>query len=109
MTQEWYDTADQGSPYSGVHALFIDFRKALDLVDHEILLAKLGNIGINKQFWLWCKSFLMNRTQQVKFLNALSIVEAIPACVPQVLLSPLCYLTFISMTWKFAIQMNFQQ
>jgi hypothetical protein len=38
MTQEWYDAADQGSPYSGVNALFIDFQKALGLVDHEILL-----------------------------------------------------------------------
>ena len=51
----------------------------------------------------------MNRTQQVKFLNALSIVGAIPACVPQVRLSPLCYLTFISMTWKIVFQMNFRQ
>ncbi len=32
MTQDWYDA----SPYDGVHALFIDFRKAFDLVDHEI-------------------------------------------------------------------------
>jgi hypothetical protein len=33
MTQDWYDATDKGSPYDGVHALFIDFRKAFDLVD----------------------------------------------------------------------------
>ena len=49
-------------------------RKAFDLVDHDILLTKLGNIRVSKSFWLWCKSFLTrNRTQQVKFLYALSI------------------------------------
>ena len=48
MTQDWSDATDKGSPYDGVHALFIDFRKAFDLVDHEILLTKLGSMGVNK-------------------------------------------------------------
>ena len=50
MTQDWYDATDKGSPYDGVHALFIDFRKAFDLVDHEILQTKLGSMGVNKSF-----------------------------------------------------------
>ena len=83
MTQDWYDATGQGSPYDGVHVLFIDFQKAIDLVDHEILLTKLGNMGINKSFWLWCQSFLTDRTLQVKVLNVLSRVEAVPAGVPQ--------------------------
>jgi hypothetical protein len=85
------------APYDGVHALFIHFRKAFDLVDHEILLTKLGSMGVNKSFWLWCQSFLTNRTQQVKSLDVLSRVEAVPAGVPQGVviwvLSPLRYLT----------------
>ncbi len=50
MTQDWYDATDKGNPYDGVHALFIDFRKAFDLVDHEILLTKLGSMRVNKSF-----------------------------------------------------------
>ena len=37
ITQDWYNVTDQGSSYSGVHVLFVDFRKAFDLVDHGIL------------------------------------------------------------------------
>ncbi len=40
-------------------------------------------MGVNKSFSLWCQSFLINRTQQVKFLDVLSRVEAVPAGVPQ--------------------------
>jgi hypothetical protein len=48
------------------HALFIDFRKAFDLVDHGILLRKLAEINVTKAFWLWIRSFLEDRRQQVK-------------------------------------------
>jgi hypothetical protein len=44
ITQDWYNATDQGSPYSGVHVLFIVFWKAFNLADHEILLMKMGNI-----------------------------------------------------------------
>ena len=97
MTQDWYDATDKGSPYDGVHALFIDFRKAFDLVDHEILLTKLGSMGVNKSFWLWCQSFLTNRTQQVKFLDVLSRVETVPAGVPQgAVISPTLFNIYIN-------------
>jgi hypothetical protein len=43
---------------SGVHALFLDFRKAFDLVDREILLRKLAELNVNKSLiWLWVKVF----------------------------------------------------
>ena len=45
----------------GIHALFIDFRKASDLVDHGILLEKLARIHVSKCFWLWTQSFLEGR------------------------------------------------
>jgi hypothetical protein len=83
MSQDWFDATDKDSPNDGVHVLFIDFRKAFDLVDHEILLTKLGSMSVNKSFWLWCQSFLTNQTQQVKFLDILSRVEVVPAGVSQ--------------------------
>ena len=67
----------------GGHALFLDFRKAFDLVDHGILLRKLAELRINKSFWLWLQSFLDGRAQQVKLNSFMSSVSSCPAGVPQ--------------------------
>lgn len=40
-------------------SLFIDFQKAFDLVDHEILLSKLESIGIRGTPLAWFASFLL--------------------------------------------------
>ena len=46
-------------------------------------------MNVNKNFWLWVKSFLSGRTQQVKLNQALSSIADCPAGVPQELvLSP---------------------
>jgi hypothetical protein len=57
----------------GVHTLFLDFRKAFDMVDNGILLRKLAELNINKSLWLWIQSFLDGRSQQVK-LNVVCII-----------------------------------
>jgi hypothetical protein len=59
ISQKWFNATDN-SPDSrmGVHALFLDFRKAFDMVDHGILLRKLAELNINKSLWLWIQSFL---------------------------------------------------
>ena len=65
-TQTWFNATDYSKTGKmGVHAVFIDFRKAFDLVDHKLLLNKLALMNINKPFWLWIKSFLSGRVQQV--------------------------------------------
>ena len=46
ITQDWYNATDSGSLYNGVHVVFVDFRKAFDLVDHGVLLTKLASMGI---------------------------------------------------------------
>ena len=67
----------------GVHAVFIDFRKAFDLVDHKSLLNKLALMNINKPFWLWIKSFLSGIVQQVNINGSLSSIASCAAVVPQ--------------------------
>ena len=67
---------------SGVHALFLDFRKAFDLLDHGILLWKLAELNVKKSFWLWIKSFLEGRSQQVRLDGIKSRPVTCPAGVP---------------------------
>ena len=80
----WFNATDN-SPNGcmGVHALFLDFRKAFDLLDHGILLRKLAELRINKSFWLWLQSFPDSRTQEVKLNSFISSVSSCPARVPQ--------------------------
>ena len=40
-------------------------------------------MNINKHFWLWVKSFLTGRVQQVNLNGALSSIATCPAGVPQ--------------------------
>ena len=72
MTHNWYNAADN-SGRKGAHAIFIDFRKA-----HNILLEKLTTMNVNKSFWLWIKSYLSHRTQQVNLDGILSSTQPCP-------------------------------
>ena len=83
ITQDWYNATDSGSLYNGVHVVFVDFRKAFDLVDHGVLLTKLAGMGITMSFWKWTQSYLSGRTQQVKLPGVLSRHGEVIAGVPQ--------------------------
>ena len=83
-TQTWFNATDYSKTGKmGVHAVFIDFRKASDLVDHKLLLNKLALMNINKPFWLCIKSFLSRRVQQVNVNGSLSSIASCPAGVLQ--------------------------
>ena len=55
LIDQWLACLDKGD-YVG--ALFIDFRKAFDVVDHSILLRKLAMYKIEDQSLLWFISYL---------------------------------------------------
>ena len=45
--------------------LFIDYCKAFDVVNHEILLKELSGLGLNKSIFQWIADFLRGCTQSV--------------------------------------------
>ena len=75
------DTDNKLDGSKSIHALFVDFSKVFDLVDHSVLLNKLKQLNINTSVWLRIQSFLTDRTQQVKLPGALSTKSFCPAGV----------------------------
>ena len=84
ISQNWCNVTDNSnSAKEAVHALFIDFRKVFDLVEHGILLRKLAAMNVTKAFWLWIRSFLGDRNHQVILAGTLSSIKPCPAGVSQ--------------------------
>ena len=80
-----------------VLSIFLDFKKAFDCVDHDVLLSKLQYYGIRGFAHSWFKSYLTSRKQYTVVGEAQSSLKYITSGVPQGSnLGPLLFLLFIN-------------
>ena len=59
MTHAWYSATDGNR--ASVRVILFDFKKAFDLIDHRILVRKLGTCNIPDAVISWITDFLTSR------------------------------------------------
>ena len=80
LTDKIREQLDKGNFACGI---FVDFQKAFDTVDHQILIQKLNYYGIRGIASNWFSSYLQSRTEFVSINGFDSNVNATCCGVPQ--------------------------
>ena len=94
LIDHWMECIDKGDL---VRILFVDFRKAFDLVNHSILLEKLKLYKFSHSAIRRFESYLSSRQQAIACNNSLSNFAQVRTGVPQgSILGPILFLIFIN-------------
>ena len=92
MYDSWVQAVER-KEFTGV--CFLDLSAAFDIVDHPLLLQKLGLYGFTDSSLHWVNSYLSGRSQAVYVDGAHSKILPVPTGVPQgSILGPLFYVIF---------------
>ena len=77
--------------------LFLDFSKAFDTVEHDIMISKLRHLGFKASSTSWFRSYLTDRQQVTKIDDELSGPAAISHGVPQgSILGPVMFSLYVN-------------
>ena len=80
-----------------VDSVYTDFSKAFDKISHNILIAKLAEVGVHGDLLRWLTSYIFNRTQIVNVCGHFSEPFTASSGVPQGShLGPLLFLIYVN-------------
>ena len=80
-----------------VDCIYLDYAKAFDKVDHNILIRKLKLYGVTEKYLTWITSFLKGRSQTVVLNGINSYSSSVKSGVPQgTVLGPLLFIVYIN-------------
>ena len=78
-------------------AVYLDFARAFDSVNYEILLLKLRDMGISEMLLNWIAGYLKNRRMYTKFNNYSSETRSLVCGVPQgSVIGPILFLCYVN-------------
>ena len=93
-TENWSLNIDNGL-INGV--IFIGLKKAFDTIDHNIIIRKLSNYGVDQKALRWFQSYLSDHSQKCSVNSHLSTAPPITCGDPQgSIIGPLLFLVYIN-------------
>ena len=75
LMQKWYEVMDTAN--RKVRIIFLDFKNAFDLIDHNILLENMKCIGVRMALIQWFTTYLNERFHCTELGNATSGLRVI--------------------------------